>query len=69
MGLRDILVVLDSGEASEGRLHLATNLAQQQGACLNVVFLRDSPHDVYPFGLSVPRLGLVAGSSPCAQRA
>src|ERR1700733_717412 len=63
MGLRDILVVLDSGAASEGRLHLATSLARQQGACLNVAYLQDSRHDDYPFGMTVPRLGLVVGGS------
>jgi nucleotide-binding universal stress UspA family protein len=63
MGLRDILVVLDSGGASEGRLHLATSLARQQDACLNVVYLQDSRRDDYPPGLTVPRLGLVVGAS------
>jgi nucleotide-binding universal stress UspA family protein len=63
MSLRDILVVLDSGAASEGRLHLAMNLARQQGACLSVVFLQDSRRDDYPSGLTVARLGLVVGGS------
>jgi nucleotide-binding universal stress UspA family protein len=63
MGLRDILVVLDSGAASEGRLRLATSLARQQGACLSVAFLQDSRRDDYPSGLTVPRLGLVVGGS------
>ncbi len=63
MSLRDILVVLDSGTASEGRLHLAMNLAREQGACLSVAFLQDSRRDDYPSGLTVARLGLVVGGS------
>jgi nucleotide-binding universal stress UspA family protein len=62
LALRDILVVLDAGAASEGRLHLAMSLARQQGACLSVAFLQDSRRDDYPSGLTVPRLGLVVGS-------
>jgi len=40
MGLRDILVVLDDGPASEGRLQLATKIARRQEASLSAVFLR-----------------------------
>ncbi len=39
MSLRDILVFLDSGDASEGRLRLAAGIARSHGACLSAVFL------------------------------
>lgn len=41
MNLRDILVFLDGGAASEQRLWLATSIARQHGACLSAVFLQD----------------------------
>lgn len=39
MSLRDILVVLDDGPASDQRLRLAARIAREQGACLSAVFL------------------------------
>jgi nucleotide-binding universal stress UspA family protein len=68
MGIRDILVALDSGPASRGRLQIATSLAREQGACLSAVFLYDNrPDDLEP-GLTVPRLALMeVGSSAVAE--
>ena len=45
MNFRDILVFLDESSASEGRLHLATKITRDHGACLNAVFLRKRPCD------------------------
>jgi nucleotide-binding universal stress UspA family protein len=39
MNLKDILVFLDAGSASEGRLKLATNIARDHGAHLAAVYL------------------------------
>lgn len=47
MRLRDILVVLDAGPASEGRLRLAAQIARQQGGSLKAVFLRSSSTSPY----------------------
>lgn len=41
MSLRDILVFLDGGSASEGRLQLAVRIAREHGADLSGVFLHD----------------------------
>ena len=62
MDLRDIVVFLDVGAASEERLRLATNIARQHEACLSAVFLQDDRMAEFPSGLSVPRLGLMAGA-------
>ena len=62
MNLRDIVVVLDAGTASEERLRLATSIARQHEACLSAVFLQDERAAEFPSGLSVPRLGLMAGA-------
>ena len=62
MNLRDIVVVLDAGTASEERLSLATSIARQHEACLSAVFVQDERVAQFPSGLSVPRLGLMAGA-------
>ena len=56
MNLRDIVVVLDAGTASEERLRLATSIARQHEACLSAVFVQDERVAEFPSGLSVPRL-------------
>jgi nucleotide-binding universal stress UspA family protein len=56
MNLRDIVVFLDVGTASEERLRLATSIARQHEACLSAVFLQDDRVAEFPSGLSVPRL-------------
>jgi nucleotide-binding universal stress UspA family protein len=61
MSLKDILVLLDGGTASDGRLRLATNIARDQHACLSAAFLQHSRAPGYLFGLDVPRLELVSG--------
>jgi nucleotide-binding universal stress UspA family protein len=61
MKLRDILVVLDAGAASEGRLKLATNIARDHRAHLDATFLPpDDEAADFPPGLGVPRRGLIA---------
>jgi nucleotide-binding universal stress UspA family protein len=62
MNLRDIVVFLDVGTASDERLRLATSIARQHEACLSAVFLQDDRVAEFPSGLSVPRLGLMAGA-------
>jgi hypothetical protein len=62
MKLRDIVVFLDVGTASEERLRLATSIARQHEACLSAAFLQDDRFAKYPSGLSVPRIGLMAGA-------
>jgi nucleotide-binding universal stress UspA family protein len=66
MNLKDILVFLDAGAASEDRLKLATNIAREHQAYLDAAFLLpDEPAEllsgigVRPFGLvtSPPDLG------------
>ena len=41
MGFRDIMVFLDAGPASAGRLQLASRIARQHGADLSAAFLHD----------------------------
>jgi len=59
MSIKDILVFLDEGASSEGRLQLAANIAQDHQACLSAAFLHNggaarSPPDLAPW------LGLLA---------
>jgi nucleotide-binding universal stress UspA family protein len=61
MSFRDILVFLDGGSASEGRLQLATKIARDQGACLSAVFLQNGHATGSRPRLAAPWLGLVAG--------
>ena len=42
MDLKDILVFLDEGSASEGRLELAANIAHDHRACLSAVFMQNN---------------------------
>jgi nucleotide-binding universal stress UspA family protein len=66
MSLKDILVFLDVGPASEGRLQLATRIARDQGASLSAVFAsNDQAADFQP-GLGVPRRGLMTQLVPTA---
>jgi nucleotide-binding universal stress UspA family protein len=62
VNLRDIVVFLDVGAASEERLRLATSIARQHEAYLCAVFLQDDRVAELPSGLSVPRIGLMAGA-------
>jgi nucleotide-binding universal stress UspA family protein len=63
MGLRDILVVLDNGPTSDGRLRLATRIAREQGACLSAVFL-EADRSAKPRSTSQgSQLALTLGSS------
>jgi nucleotide-binding universal stress UspA family protein len=61
MNLRDILVFLDGGSASEGRLQLATNIARDHSACLSAVFLQNGNGASSRPRLAAPWLGLVTG--------
>jgi nucleotide-binding universal stress UspA family protein len=63
MGLRDILVVLDDGPASEGRLQLATRVARQQKASLSAVFLRSDRPFPSRIESRAPRLPLTVAAS------
>lgn len=59
MSLKDIVVFLDAGAASEGRLKLATNIAREHRAHLDATFLLpDETAELLP-GLGVRPLGLV----------
>ena len=70
MGLRDVLVFLDTRAASEERLRLALHIAEQHRACLSAVFLEDDYVGELPSGLSIPRIALMAGSAvPMAAQA
>ena len=62
MSFRDILVFLDGGSASEGRLQLAAKIARDHGACLSAVFLQNGHATGSRPRLAAPWLGLVAGS-------
>ncbi len=61
MNFRDILVFLDGGSASEGRLQLATGIARDQGASLSAVFLQNGNATGMRPRLAAPWLGLGAG--------
>jgi nucleotide-binding universal stress UspA family protein len=63
MGLRDILVVLDDGPTSEGRLQLATTIARQQEASLSAVFLRSDRAVPSRRASKAPHLALTPGTS------
>jgi nucleotide-binding universal stress UspA family protein len=63
MALRDILVVLDDGPVSEGRLQLASRIARQQEASLSAVFLRSDRTIPSRVARRVPHLALTAGTS------
>jgi nucleotide-binding universal stress UspA family protein len=57
MDLKDILVFLDEGLASEGRLELAANIAHDHRACLSAVFMQDDR-------VSRPLPALAAAAAP-----
>ena len=61
MSFRDILVFLDEGGASEGRLQLATKIARDHGACLSAVFLQNGQATGLRPRFAAPWLGLVTG--------
>ena len=61
MSFRDILVFLDGGGASEGRLQLATKIARDHGAYLSAVFLQNGHATGSRPRFAAPWLGLVAG--------
>jgi nucleotide-binding universal stress UspA family protein len=63
MSLKDILVFLDGGSASEGRLDLAVSIAREHGACLSAVFTENGPITAAPRGLASPWLGFGEGLS------
>jgi nucleotide-binding universal stress UspA family protein len=60
VSFRDILVFLDEGGASEGRLQLATTIARDHGAYLNAVFLQNGQATGTRPRFAAPWLGLVA---------
>jgi nucleotide-binding universal stress UspA family protein len=60
MKLKDILVFLDGGNAADGRLELATNIAREHGACLSAIFLQDDDLPASPHNRAAPWLGLVS---------
>lgn len=64
MGLRDILVVLDEGPVSEGRLQLAIGIARQQEASLSAVFLRSDRKASMRGDSTAPDLALAMGTPP-----
>jgi nucleotide-binding universal stress UspA family protein len=66
MSLKDILVFLDVGPASEGRLRLATRIARDHGASLSAVFASNDQAADFPPGLGVPRRGLITQLVPTA---
>jgi nucleotide-binding universal stress UspA family protein len=61
MSLKDILVFLDEGTPSEGRLQLAANIARDHQACLSAIFVQSGRATGSPPSLVAPWLGLVAG--------
>src|ERR1700691_5036590 len=61
VSFRDILVFLDEGGASEGRLQLATKIARDHGACLSAVFLQNGQATGSRPRFAAPWLGLVTG--------
>jgi nucleotide-binding universal stress UspA family protein len=63
MGLRDILVALDDGPVSEGRLQLATRIARQQEASLSAVYLRTDRVVPSRVASRAPQMALTPGSS------
>lgn len=63
MGVRDILVVLDDGPVSEGRLQLATRIARQQEASLSAVYLRSDREVPSRVSNRAPQMALTPGSS------
>ena len=66
MNLKDMLVFLDTGNASDGRLRLAANIARKHRACLKAAFPQTSRAPGFPFGLDVPRLEPGRGpANPC----
>jgi len=60
MNLRDILVILEPGTASEGRLKLAMNIARDHRAHLDATFVLPEQETSFPIDLGVSRFGLVA---------
>jgi nucleotide-binding universal stress UspA family protein len=77
MNLKDMLVFLDEGSASEGRLQLAANIAYEHRACLSAVYMQNSRMSRSSPTLAAPWLGVLAGlplpgaidTAPSAMRA
>ena len=67
MSLRDILVFLDAGPASAGRLRLAAGIAREHGSDLSAAYLDDGT--AFKHAAAVPRFGLVAQLCPDATAA
>jgi nucleotide-binding universal stress UspA family protein len=61
MDLKDILVFLDEGAASEARLELAANIAHDHRACLSAVFIQNNRMARSQPTLAAPWLGMLAG--------
>jgi len=61
MSFRDILVLLDGGGASEGRLQLAMKIARDHDAYISAVFLQNGQEFGLRVRLAAPWLGLIAG--------
>ena len=61
MDLKDILVFLDEGSASEGRLELAANIAHDHRACLSAAFMQNNRVTRSLPALAAPWLGVLAG--------
>jgi nucleotide-binding universal stress UspA family protein len=61
VSFRDILVFLDGGGASEGRLQLATKIARDHGAYLSAVFLQNGHATSLRPRFAAPWRGLVGG--------
>ena len=65
MSLKDILVCLDAGSASAGRLHLAIALAREHGSALSAAFLEHDPApehpdvNALPVGLATPSAAMI----------
>jgi nucleotide-binding universal stress UspA family protein len=61
MNIKDMLVFLDDGRASEGRLQLAANIAHDHRACLSAVYIQNNPMGRSSPTLAAPWLGVLAG--------
>jgi nucleotide-binding universal stress UspA family protein len=61
MDLKDILVFLDEGLASEGRLELAAHIAHDHRACLSAAFMQNNRVTRSLPAPTAPWLGMLAG--------
>jgi nucleotide-binding universal stress UspA family protein len=61
MNIKDMLVFLDEGSASEGRLQLAANIAHDHRACLSAVYIQNNRMSRSSPTLAAPWLGMLAG--------